>query len=337
MEAIGGIIASLLGVAAQAQAENDQKNLGYANLFETKRENREREKLAESSQTDAYGNKIYYDPLTRAWKIQSTPTTKNILDAEQSEQLKSLTSDAARNRSAAIRKDQRAQQANDLFTQALTDYKYRPQQSEADYVGDATKEALLSRRAGAAEAAAAVNKALIRAGNGSQIPAVFNAARDADANEFEQTLLGAKRQGEQDFLNIGGAKDQKAQQQIDFLRSIADDTSDSPIHFGNENDTLANRSSGALSQLLSVLAQDSANRQGAVGPLMDALGRSPDFSGLGSALGRLGSMGGQQTTSAYPSKTTPQGTIDGGWWQTMGQMGYLTPSSSSASAFMNEF
>lgn len=332
MEAIGGIIAALLSAAAQSKAADDQKNLGYANLFETKRENRNREKLAESSQTDAYGNKTYYDPLTRSWKIGTTKTTKNILDAEQNEQLKSLTEDATRNRDANVRKSKRSAAADEEFMKAFTDYKYRPQKSEADYIGDATREALLSRREGAAQAAADVNQALIRMGNGSQVPGVFKAARDADANEFEQTLLGAKRQGESDFLNFEGAKNSKDQQQLEFLRSIADDTSDSPVRFGNENATLAGSESNALSQLLQVLAQNSSNRQGAIGPLMEALGRVPDFSAIGNAIGGLGSLAKGGAKAPYPSGAGTGDTISGPFWEQLGKMGYLKPSQSAFSS-----
>jgi hypothetical protein len=164
---------------------------------------------------------------------------------------------------------------------------------------------------------------------------VFKAARDADAGEFEQTLLGAKRQGQQDFLNFEGAKDAKSQRDLDFLRGIADDTSDSAVRFGDENNTLAGRENNALSQLLQVLAQSSSNRQGAIGPLMEALGKVPDFSGIGSAIGSLGKLAGSGQTSPFPSKNGD--TINGPFWELMGKMGYLTPSDSFSSAFANDF
>jgi hypothetical protein len=136
------------------------------------------------------------------------------------------------------------------------------------------------------------------------------------------TILGAKRRGEQDYLSIEGAKDQLDQQKLDFLRGIADDTADAPVRFGSDNERLASSEQGALSQLISTIGANSSNRQGAVASLMQALGKTPDFAPLASALGRIGGS----AQMKMPGKAGNNDTINGDWWQTMGDMGYLTPS-----------
>lgn len=297
-----GVIASLLGIAAQAQAQNDQKNLGYANLYETKRTNRKNEKLATSSRKDAYGNKTFYDPVF-GWQIDTTPTTQGILDAEQAETLASLTEDATRNREQARRKEKRSISAEDEFEEAFNKFKYRPQRSEAEYIADATQEKLLARRKGADEAAANVNKTLLRTGNSSNIPAVFKAAREAEADDFESIMLGGKRQGRQDFLSYEGANDGQDMQELEFLRGIADDTSAMPQRFTNTNQELAATAEGALDQLMQTIHMNEQSRQGATGQLMQVLGNTPDFSPLASSLSRLGgSM--SKVGASRPSKVS---------------------------------
>jgi hypothetical protein len=333
MEGVMGLFGSILGIAAQANAQQQQQNLGYQNLWETERENRFRDKLTTSSQTDAQGNQVYYDPGLKQWKIKLTPTTKGIVDAQQLEQGKSLTEDAPRNRAAAVRKDKRSIAAADDFERAFNDYKYRPQKSEDDFIGDATREALLSRRAGASEAASAVNRSLLRTGNGSDIPAVFKAARDADAQEFEDTLLGAKRQGQKDFLALGGANDAKAQQELEFLRGIADDTDTSPVRFGNDNERLQGSEANALAGQLSGVNQDQSSRTGAMDTLIKLAGQTPDFSSFASALSGLGRgmSGGGATGSVDGSGSGGQ--INPQWYMEMMRQGYMKPSVATGNDF----
>lgn len=284
---IFGVIASLLGIGAEAAAQNDQKNLGWANLFETKRTNRKKEKLATSTREDAYGNEITYDPVL-GWQINNTPMTQDILDSEQAETLASLTEDAGRNRNQARRKEERSLAASDDFEYAYNNYKYRPRKTEAEFIGDATAEKMIARRKGADETSAAVNKALIRQGNSSAIPGVFKAARDAEADEFEEALLGGKRQGRQDFYADKSAADGTLMQELEFLRGIANDTTQMSPRFTNLNEALSGMNEGALDQLIATIAQNDQSRQGATGQLMQVLGQSPNFAPLASAMGKLG-------------------------------------------------
>lgn len=328
MEGMLGLIGSILGVAAQAKAQEDQKQLEYQNLFETKRENRFREKLATSSKTDANGNTVYYDPALKQWKIRTSPETGKILEGQQVQELAGLTEDAPRNRAAAVRRDARSQTGDEEFNRLLTDYKYRPKKSEADYVGDATTTAMYSRRRGSSEAAAAVNQALIRNGNSSNIPAVFQAARDAEAQDFESVLSGAKRQGQQDYLNFEGGKDQKSRAELDFFHGLANDTENTPVRFGGQNADLSNERDSGLQQFLQVLSQSQSSRGNATGDLAQALGRTPDFSSLASSLGKIGgSMGGGMGKASLASDPAASGGgIDPAFWSVLGDMGYLSPS-----------
>jgi len=294
---IGPMLSALmsgLGLAAESSAQGAQTNLGYANLFETKRSNRKKEELATADKVDARGNRIHYTPGV-GWQIDLDPETAKILEAEDAETIASLTEDATRNRDSARRTEQRALMGDEEFEKKFNEYKYRPQKSEDAYIGDAIQESLLARRKGSDEAAANVNKSLIRQGTSSNIPGVFKAARDAEADEFEAALLGGKRQGRQDFLQTEGAKDSKMQQELGFLEGLAGSLEALPQRFTNRAEALTGEANSAMDELLSVIGQNDQARQGAMGTLMQAVGKSPDFSPLASSLGRLDFSGSAST------------------------------------------
>lgn len=285
--ALLGALVSGLGVAAEASAQGAQQNLGWANLFETKRANRKKEQLATADQVDARGNRIYYTPGV-GWQIELDPETKKILEAEDYETIMSLTEDATRNRDAARRMDDRSIEADDEFERAFNEYRYRPEKSEAEYIGDAQREKLLARREGSNRAAADMNRNLIRQGQGGDVGKIFAEARNQEANEFEAALLGGKRQGIQDFLSVEGAKDQQDMGELGFLSGLAGQTTNMPQRFTNRADTLSSGAESAMDELLAILAQNESSRQGATGQLMQVLGQSPNFAPLASALGQLG-------------------------------------------------
>lgn len=296
--AIGAMLGALvsgLGIAAEAGAQGAQTNLGYQNLFETKRVNRKKEQLATADKVDARGNRLFYDP-TFGWQIDLDPETKKILEAEDLETLLSLTEDATRNRDAAVRQDDRSKMAGDEFEKIFNEYKFRTPKSEAEYIGDAQREKLQARRKGSDEAAAGVNRALLRQGNSSNIPAVFKASRDAEAAEFEDALLGGKRQGMQDFLQFEGGKDAKAQSELQFLQGLAESVTALPQRFTNRANELSSGASSALTELLQTISSNEGSRQSATSTLMQALGQSPNFSPLASSLGRLNFEGSGEAT-----------------------------------------
>lgn len=294
------VITSLLGLASQAGAQADQRNLDWANLFETKRTNRKNEQLATSSRKDAYGNEVYYDPVF-GWQIKSTPMTKGILDAEQSETLKSLTEDAGRNRNAAVRRDDRSKMADEEFEKQFNNYKYKPRPTEAEFIADATGEATLAQKLASDSAAAMTNRALMRQGNTSNVPAVFNAARDAEAKNFTQTLLGGKRQGRQDYQNYLAADDGADQQELGFLEGLASGTTSMPQRFTNMNAELGNEAQGALDRLMQTLSLGDASRSAAMGRVSQSAGQSPDFSQLAALFKSLGNEGKQAVTGSVSS------------------------------------
>jgi hypothetical protein len=276
---LGEIIAALLGLASQQSALQQQANLGYGTLNETKRSNRKQEELATSARTDAYGNRVYYIPGV-GWQIDTTPTTKSILDAEQSEQLASLTEDAPRNRAAAERRDSRSKMADAEFDEAFNRYSNRYRPSEDQFIAEAQDDALDARRKGMDEANAVIARQLLRTGQGSGIGGVYKSAQDAYADDLDMTLATGRDRGRANFAQSVGGADGRDQQELGFLAGLADDTENSPVNFSGTGNQLSAQADSALQTLLATLRGNQSAETSARNNLSGVVGKSVDFSAL---------------------------------------------------------
>lgn len=290
LPAVLGAVGSLANVFAQAGAQQDTNNLNWANLFETKRQNRKHEKLATATRKDANGNIVQYNEATNEWEIIPSPTSKQILEAEQQETLKSLTEDAPRNREARVRQDERSKLGDEEFTKKFNEFRFRPQSTEGEHVADATTSLLHARKQGMSEASAMLARQLARTGGGSGMEQIFKTANDQYAGSLEETMLKGKALGKASFAELEGAKDGRMMQELGFLGSIADNSPTAPVASSGINQQLSGTAEGALSQLLSVLQSGEGRRQGATAQLAQSLSKAPDFGQLFSALGQLGSQ-----------------------------------------------
>lgn len=261
-------------------AQQDQKALSWANLNETKRSNRSSEKLAKSARKDANGNIVQYNEATNEWETVLSPTSKQILEAENAETLASLTQDAPRNRRAAERMDERSIMADDEFEKVFNEYRFRPETSEAEYISDAQNTLLGGKREGLDEAASMLARQLIRSGNSGEIEGIYKSFDDNYADGLAEMLLQGKNAGKQMFLQNEGGKDAKAQQELGFLGNIANGTTTSPVASTNIDRELAATAEGSLGQLLSTLSSNNAARQGAMNGVIQTAGLTPDFSAL---------------------------------------------------------
>lgn len=278
-----GLADALLG----ADAQQDANNINWMNLFETKRRNRETEKLAKSSRRDAYGNLLKYTPGI-GWEIDTTPMTESILGAQQKEELESLRKDAPRNRLAAERMDRRSQAADEEFQKKFKQFKYRPQKSEQAEIGDATQQLLRARRKGLDESSAMLSRQLMRTGGSSELASVYKQSNDQYAQSLVDAMLQGKRLGKEsynqqqqtDMQNMGG--------ELNFLKGIADQTTTSPVAQPQIGNQLTQRSDNALSQLIQAIMAGHGPSQSAHNQLASGLANSGlDLSGVASMLSQL--------------------------------------------------
>lgn len=295
---IGPLLAALTaagGMAMQQGAQDNQNNLNWQSLFETKRGNRKAESLARATRRDAYGNELEYIEGV-GWVPNLTDITKQILSAEQKERRSNLTEDAPRNRAAAVRKDKRSQAASKDFEKAYNEYKYRPRRSEAEYKGKATTDLLNTRRKGLDEAAALLARQLMRTGGSSELAGIYKQADDAYANSLGEAMFKGEQIGAERFNRDSNSDALRGQNEAGFYKGIADDTTTSPVNFSGFNEQIGAMGSAGQRELMQAIRNSQGATSESMARLAQGYGNSPDMSGLSNALSRLSFSAGGSTT-----------------------------------------
>jgi len=286
--ALLGAGVGLAGAIMQSQAQKDQRDLSYLNLYEQKRQARERETLAKATRSDAYGNKVKYVP-GQGFVTDVTPLTRAILGSQQKEQLAQFRDDAPRNRDAAIRIDKRSKQAGEVFDEKFNKYRYRREKTEEEYVAEAIRNAIDSQReSGDNGGNELLARSILRAGNSGMARNLYAASKESKTTpSLSQLIADAKKQGKQQFLAERGAENQVAFSELEGIRSIADAIMQGNMNWDNENNALSGRQDGALSGLIQTNAANSSAISGAYGAAGQAAGQSPDLGNIASALSSM--------------------------------------------------
>lgn len=284
------------GIMAQSQANQNATNLGYLQLYETRRQNREREELAKATRQDAYGNETVYIPGI-GFRTNTTPLTSSILDAEQKEQLANLTQDAPRNRAAAERRDARSQLADEDFTGLLSEYRNRERPNREVIEHQALRDALMAREQGKREATDVLSRQAMRMNNSGALAQVAKQVSEGNQGSLAQALASARDVGRQRYGQEVALDQQEYLPNLQLLSSLADGTTTSPVSMSGHSGQITSANERGLQTLLQQLSQSQAATSSAYGPLMAAAGRSVDYGPLAGAARMLGNLsfgGGQQ-------------------------------------------
>lgn len=287
---LGSAGVGLVSAMMQSRAQADQRNLAYLNLYETRRANRERERLAKADRTDAYGNRVTYTPGI-GFETEVTPIIEALLNAQTKEQLAGFRDDAPRARQAAIRRDERAQEAGDVYDELFNDYRYRRRKSENEYIAEAIRESIDARRGRRRRnGTGSLARQALRTGTSSAIPGMLREARQLEGEEqtLAEAIAGAKQTGRNRFVSEEGARNNQMFGELNQLRAIADAVTPANLNYDNEADALAARSDNALSQLINASVQGSNMLSNAYAQAGRAAGQSPDLSSIVAGLGQFG-------------------------------------------------
>lgn len=301
---VGPLLGAGVGLAQailQSGAQRDSRNLSYLSLFEQKRQAMEQERLAKADRGDAYGNTVRYIPGI-GFRTDVTPLTRAILNSQQKEQLAQFRDDAPRQRAAAERIDSRSRQAGEVYDDKFNEYRYGREKTEAEYVAEAIRDAIDARRGGGkvAKGTEAVSRAALRTGNRGALRGIVDAASKIQSGEetLAEAIARAKKEGRQQFLVEGNARNSTTFGELGQLRSIADAFVPANLNFDNENDALSGRADSALGNLIATNAASSRNVASAYGQAASAAGQFPDLGGIGSSLSRLNFGGGAKEPAA---------------------------------------
>jgi len=299
--ALLGAGASLAGAIMQSNAQQQQTNVSYLNLYEQKRQAREREKLAKATRSDAYGNKVEYIP-GQGFVTKTTPTTKAILDAQQKEQLSQFRDDAPRVRQAAERMDRRSRQAGELYEEQFNKYRYGRKRSRAEFEAEAIRDAIAARQGrdkGNDEGLNAISRLALRTGNQQALPGLLKAARGAtnQSQTLSEAIANAKKQGRQQYHAETQAEQSTQLGELGSLRSIADAVMQGNMNWNNENAALSGRQDNALSNLIQTNLANSNAVGNAYNTLGQAVGKSPNMGPLASSLSKISFGKGDRASS----------------------------------------
>lgn len=290
--AILGAGAGLAGAIMQSRAQQDQTNLQYLNLYEQKRQAREREKLAKATRSDAFGNKVRYKPGV-GFVTETTPLTAAILNSQQKEQLAQFREDAPRARAAAERIDKRAREAGEVYDEQFNKYRYGRRKTRAEFEAEAVRDAIAARQGRKSnensELMNAISRAALRTGNSGALSSLIKSAREADAGNqtLSEAIAEAKRLGRQQYHAETQAEQSTTFGELNQLRSIADAFVAPNLNFNNENAALSGRQDNALSNLIQTNAANSQATGAAFGAVAQAAGQSPDLGPLAASLSKI--------------------------------------------------
>lgn len=192
----------LTGTLLNYLSKQDAMNSAASNLAFQRQQAAKQERLSTATRTDSFGNSEVYDPATNTWTTNLAPMQKAIQDAQQGEEFKSLTTDAARNRSARQAAYDESNAALPVLNKAVSGFQYDQPASEG-----ADRDKLVSLMTQANQDKNLGNRSVLatqaaRMDRGGTIPALFKASQDATGSDLADTLLkaytGAKqqRQGE---------------------------------------------------------------------------------------------------------------------------------------------
>lgn len=277
-EHFAGLGVSALGLFNQRRNLRDQRDIQTRSFNETRRANRERERLAKATRTDAFGNRIVYNAGT-GFEVELDPLTEAILNAQQKEQLASLREDAPRNRQAAERKDRRSRFADEAFEEDFARSRSRRQRSEKEFEAEAIRDALLTRAFEDRDADNDLARLALRVPNSGSARSLIRESRRGrnDHENIAEAIVNAKRRGRGEFFAVSNAEDNQERANLSFLNSIANDTAQSPVQFSNVGDRLSGQNDAALQQLIAVLGQNSQLGSQAFRELVGTLGNRVDF------------------------------------------------------------
>lgn len=291
-----GAITGLIGAGLSAANNAAAQNIQWANLQYQKQHDADMERFAGASRVDAYGNVQSYNPVTNKWEIVLTPTQKQITQAGEAEQLRSLTEDAARNRRQKERAEKTALQAGENFQQALAGYKYDQPASETATRDELERLLLTAGNQQAKDNQGIIARQALRMGKGADYARIIKETDDALGQKLPQTMLQAREQAIQER----GNKVQQHQQQYlpeiqNWEQLMSQGGGDAGLRFSNTPQELQAMQGSMAGAIQSAMQAGGSAIGNAYSNLASTVGKPVDLSGVAKAF----ASGGKSSSPKY--------------------------------------
>lgn len=302
------VTASLAAISLLMNEQNSLNAQGTAadNLSYQKQKDAQAQDMAGATKIDANGNKTVYDPATNTWKVILSPMQQAIQDASQSEQYKTLTTDAQRKRELAQRNEQYSLDAGTPYNEAIQNYLHNQPKSTA-----ADEDQLQTLMAGVNQASGKQNQALIerqalRLGRGADIPSLIKATDDSLGASTPSTMLSARQQALQEHASQVQQHDQQYLPEIQTFKNIINQGGGgASTRFSDLSPQVANAEQTSNAAMLAALNNGSTNINSASKSLATTQQKALDFNPMIKAL-----TAAQSKKNADGTTTTADGMPD---------------------------
>lgn len=267
--AAAGLADVMFGLIGQGQ----QQDIAQANLNLQRQVANDNYRLATASRGDPYGNSVNFDGS--GFNYDLTPLTQAIMDAQQNEQLRSVTQDATRNRDAAVRRDDRSQSADEMFQKLFAEFSNARRPNEKEAQADSTLRALDRHNSGGDDGRNDLAVQALRMGDRGAIDKI-NASGGGGGISLAEVMAQGKDQGTAKYLQETQARDGTALNTINQLRGIADGTTNSPI----DTSSAVRGVEGFEGQMLQAMMSANNSKAANVGNAIKGMPTGTPLSGL---------------------------------------------------------
>lgn len=303
MAEILGAVAGLAGAFAQSQSAGEAAIINLMNLRFQERNAAQQYDLQTATRTDAYGNKQRYNRATNSWDTILSPEQAQIIQAQQDEQLKTLTIDAKRNRDILEAAAARGEQAKPDYNIALAGFRYDQPPSQQALEDTLASKMQLANQQASGQQGQAIGRTLLRQGRGADLPAILKAADDAQGRNIAANQLQAYTQSMQLEPQLQAQHQSKYLPVLQQLQQTMMQGGGIPPKWSDTPQALSTLQQQQSQGILSALQ----NAAGNVGNAYNAYAKgiadtAPDLKGIASLIGAFKGSGGGGSSKADGSQ-----------------------------------
>lgn len=220
----------------------------------------EAQRMGRATRTDQYGNKTYYDPTTNEWKVLLTPMQQALLNAEQTEQSRSINEDAPRARRLRERQAQMSEAAAEPYNEALQGYMYDKPESRGAIEDRLQTQIINANREKGKEGQAEIIRSTLRQGGKPNINALIKKIDEKIAGGTSDAILQAGDTARTQDIQNTQAHDSRYLPEISaFENTIAQGGGGAGARFGTATNAAAQQQQQNAAMLQALSASMSGN------------------------------------------------------------------------------
>lgn len=282
------------------------KEFGGRNLSLQERIAQEQIDQAKASKYDAYGNEVYYDPLSKSFKIRLAPDQQRLMDANKLEEYRRSTIDQAQRRRGLDQNETMRDQAHSMLGDAIRDYKYGAKPVNE---GKLANELMVGARESRDENLKAVRQALVsnamRTGNTSSIEDIGKSIRASGPASFGTDLNNARLGAMQTASQMNNADEGRKANLVNLFSTMSRYAEDPPMGQSPAFSSTSQQANAGGSALAAALSAQGQGVGGALSGYNQAVGGA--LGGQGSAMINALQSGGQSMGNALTGSAAAQG------------------------------